>query len=172
MGIIIGKYSYGNPIIVNYSLNYTVNIGNFCSVGANTKIYTCNGIGHDCKFISTYPFGIIYNDIFSVNNNSNNKNIDVNIGNDVWIGENVVIMSGVNIGDGCVIANNSHVVSNVEPYSIIGGNPAKIIKKRFTNEQIDKLLHIKWWDWDDNKINENIRLICSLDIDNFIELHS
>ena len=77
-------------------------------------------------------------------------------------------MSGVTIGDGVVIANNSHVVKNVESYSLIGGNPAKLIKKRFTKEQIDKLLEIKWWNWDDNKINKFTPLLCNQDIDNFI----
>ena len=78
-------------------------------------------------------------------------------------------MSGVTIGDGVVIANNSHVVKNVEPYSLIGGNPAKLIKKRFTKEQIDKLLEIKWWNWDDNKINKFTPLLCNEDINNFIK---
>jgi virginiamycin A acetyltransferase len=96
---------------------------------------------------------------------------NVIIGNDVWIAENATIISGVTIGDGAVIANNSHVVKNVEPYSIVGGNPAKLIKYRFTKDQIDKLLSIKWWYWTDNKINENIHLLCNNNIDNFISLH-
>tara|TARA_B110000977_G_C11061147_1_gene485995 strand:+ start:196 stop:447 length:252 start_codon:yes stop_codon:yes gene_type:complete len=77
-------------------------------------------------------------------------------------------MSGVTIGDGVVIANNSHVVKDAEPYSIIGGNPAKLIKKRFTEVQINKLLKIKWWNWDDKKINEFTPLLCNHNIDNFI----
>ena len=77
-------------------------------------------------------------------------------------------MSGITIGDGAVIANNSHVVKNVESYSIIGGNPAKLIKYRFTNEQIEKLLKIKWWYWDDKKINEKTSLLCNNNIDDFI----
>jgi len=77
-------------------------------------------------------------------------------------------MSGVTIGDGSVIANNSHVVNNVAPYSLVGGNPAKLIKYRFTQEQIEKLLEIKWWDWEDDKINEYSPLLCNTDIDDFI----
>jgi virginiamycin A acetyltransferase len=80
-------------------------------------------------------------------------------------------MSGVTIGDGAVIANNSHVIKNVEPYSLVGGNPAKLIKYRFTEEQIKNLLIIKWWNWDDNKINNNADLLCNTDIDNFINKH-
>jgi len=78
-------------------------------------------------------------------------------------------MSGVTIGDGVVIANNSHVVKNAESYSLIGGNPAKLIKKRFTEDQINKLLTIKWWNWDEKKINEFTPLLCNQDIDNFIK---
>ena len=95
-------------------------------------------------------------------------NGDVDIGNDVWIGEHVTIMSGVTIGDGAVIATNSHVVKNVAPYSIVGGNPAKLIKYRFTEEQIQKLLEIKWWNWNDEKINSYLPLLCSSNIDDFI----
>lgn len=168
-----GKYSYGEPNIISYSLNRNkVYIGNFCSLGKNINIYLSNGIGHDTTFISTYPFGHIHQNVFNVNNNSKNTNGDVIIGNDVWIGDNVVIMSGVKIGDGCVIANNSHVVKNIEPYSIVGGNPALLIKKRFNEEQIKKVLEIQWWNWDETKINENLHLICSNNINNFIELHS
>jgi len=77
-------------------------------------------------------------------------------------------MCCVNIGDGAVIANNSHVVKDVEPYSIVGGNPAKFIKYRFTKEQIEKLLTIKWWLWDDDEINRATPLLCNKDIDQFI----
>ena len=77
-------------------------------------------------------------------------------------------MSGVTIGDGAVIANNSHVVKNIEPYSLVGGNPAKLIKYRFTPEQIEKLLVIKWWYWDDDKINNHTNLLCNDNIDEFI----
>jgi virginiamycin A acetyltransferase len=80
-------------------------------------------------------------------------------------------MSGVTIGDGAVVANNSHVVKNVEPYSIVGGNPAKLIKYRFSKEQIDALLKIEWWNWDDDRINKNVHLLCNANIDEFILNH-
>ena len=79
-------------------------------------------------------------------------------------------MSGVTIGDGVVIANNSHVVKSAEPYSIIGGNPAKLIRKRFSDRQIEQLLDIKWWNWDDQKINELSPLLCNPNIEQFIQV--
>lgn len=164
-----GKYTYGNPKITWVNQNAKLTIGNFCSIASNVTIYLGNGVGHDVSFVSTYPFGYIHNNVFTnVKNNSRNTNGDVNIGNDIWIGENVTIMSGVTIGDGAVIANNSHVVKNVEPYSLVGGNPAKFIKYRFTSKQIEKLLEIKWWYWDDEKINKFIPFICNNNIDDFI----
>jgi acyl-[acyl carrier protein]--UDP-N-acetylglucosamine O-acyltransferase len=81
-------------------------------------------------------------------------------------------MSGVTIGDGAVIACNSHVVKDVEPYTIVGGNPAKLIKYRFSQKQIEKLLEIKWWFWDDDKINNFTPLLCNSDIDEFIKAAS
>jgi acetyltransferase-like isoleucine patch superfamily enzyme len=148
----------------------TAKCGKFCSIANNVTIYLGNGRGHDINFVSNYPFGYINQHIFpNVNNNSRDTNGSVTIGNDVWIGENVTIMSGVSIGDGAVIAANSHVVKNIEPYSLYGGNPAKLIKYRFTEEQITKLLEIKWWDWDNDKINKYMSLICSSNIDDYIK---
>jgi acetyltransferase-like isoleucine patch superfamily enzyme len=166
-----GKHTYGKPNIKWNVAGAKLIVKNFCSIGSNITIYLGNGVGHDTSFISTYPFGQTQQHIFTnVTNTSCNTNGDVTIGNDVWIGEDVTIMSGVTIGDGVVIASNSHVVKNAEPYSIIGGNPAQRIKYRFTEEQIKHLLDIKWWYWDDYKINKYAYLLCSKNIDEFIRL--
>ena len=165
-----GKYTYGTPNVLNvWSNSAKLKIGSFCSIGANVNIYL--GGNHRTDWVTTYPFGHIHKNIFNRfdGTDSVSSNGNVIIGNDIWIGSNATIMSGVNIGDGAVIANNSHVVKNVEPYSIVGGNPAKLIRYRFTPEQIEKLLIIKWWSWDDNKINKYSPMLCNNNIDDFIK---
>lgn len=166
----IGKYTYGidNITTYNYGSNNKLIIGSFCSIAPNIKIYL--GGNHRMDWVTTYPFGHINQQIFNKFDGKGHpvSKGDVIIGNDVWIGSNVIIMSGVIIGDGSVIANNSHVVKDVEPYSIVGGNPAKLIRYRFIKEKIEKLLKIKWWNWDDSKINDNLHLLCNNDIDSFI----
>jgi acetyltransferase-like isoleucine patch superfamily enzyme len=165
----LGKYSYGTPVICWDVTDAKLSIGNFCSIGTNVKIYLGNGVGHDARFVSTYPFGYIQTSIFpNVKNLSRNTNGDVVIGNDVWIGANVTIMSGVKVGDGAVIANNSHVIKDVESYSLIGGNPANHIRSRFKSPQIEELLKIKWWNWSDEKINKYTGLLMNPDVDKFI----
>jgi acetyltransferase-like isoleucine patch superfamily enzyme len=121
--------------------------------------------------VSTYPFGHIHQGIFSGFNGAGHPGTkgDVIIGNDVWIGANSTIMSGVTIGDGAVVAGSSHVVKDVEPYTLVGGNPARYIKHRFTPSQIEKLLDIAWWNWEDAKIDRFTPLLCQGDIDKFIE---
>ena len=163
-----GKYTYGSPKILWGNDNATLVVGNFCSIASNVTIYL--GGNHRPECVTTYPFGHIHQNIFNNVNGIGHPSTKGNviIGNDVWIGDNATIMSGVTIGDGCVIANNSHVVKNVEPYSIVGGNPAKLIKYRFLEQQIEKLLGIAWWNWDDEKINEFSPLLCNTNIDEFI----
>jgi acetyltransferase-like isoleucine patch superfamily enzyme len=163
-----GKYTYGDPIVL-WEQSANLKIGNFCSIASNVKIYL--GGNHRLDWVTTYPFGHINTHKFNNFNGQGHPSSkgDVIIGNDVWIGSNVTIMSGVTIGDGVVIANNSHVVKNAEPYTLIGGNPAKFIKYRFEPGQIEKLLEIKWWNWDDQKINDFSPLLCNSDINNFIK---
>ena len=154
--MIVGKHTYGTKHIKELSWGEGANlyIGSFCSIGAGIKIYL--GGNHRIDWATTYPFGHINKDIFNKFDGKGHPktNGDVIIGNDVWIGTNTTIMSGVKIGDGSVISNNSHVVKDVEPYSMVGGNPAKLIKYRFSKDIIDNLLKLKWWELDDNKINE------------------
>jgi acetyltransferase-like isoleucine patch superfamily enzyme len=161
---IIGDYTYGNPEILEWNDGKKLCIGKYCSIAEGVKIFL--GGNHRVDWLTTYPFNII-NDNFQ-----NAKDIkghpaskgDVIIGNDVWIGYGAVILSGVTIGDGSVIGAFTVVSKNVDPYSIVVGNPMKEVKKRFSADVIDKLLALKWWDWEINKINDNVKILCSNDI--------
>ncbi len=165
----IGDYTYGIPKIYSWDNSTKLEIGKFCSIADNVKILM--GGNHRTDWISTYPFSVL-NENFQ-----EGKNIlghpttkgDVKIGNDVWIGNDVIILSGVTIGDGAVIGAGSIITKSIKPYNIVAGNPAIVIKQRFSDEIISDLLAIQWWNWPINKINENIHLICSENIENFIK---
>lgn len=132
--------------------------------------FIMNGANHLTDSLSTYPFAIFGKGWESAMNRKNYPNKgNINISNDVWIGYNATIMAGVTIGDGAVIAANSTVIKDVEPYSIVGGNPAKEIKKRFSKETISKLLALKWWTWDIEKITRNIQNLTDSEIEKIIE---
>lgn len=163
----IGRYTYGHNSILFHGDNHyaTANftVGNFCSIAGGCQIFLA--AYHRSDWFTTYPFGHINRDMF---NSTDGKNAvcsrgDVTIGNDVWIGLNVTIMGGVTIGDGSIIAANSHVVKDVPAYSVVGGNPAQIIKKRFDDETIEILTKLRWWDWPEQKINRSIHILCSND---------
>jgi len=125
-----GRYSYGyNEIsLIIPHQDVKVEVGSFCSIAAGCKIYVC--ANHRVDWVTTYPFGHINQHVFTNFNGQGHPATkgDTIIGNDVWIGQNVTIMGGLAIGDGAVIAANSHVVKSVAPYSIVGGNPARHIK--------------------------------------------
>ena len=128
--------------------------------------FIMNGANHLTNSLSAYPFAIFGN---GWDNAMEGKAYplkgDTIIGNDVWVGHNATIIAGVKIGDGAIIAANSTVVKDVDPYNIVGGNPAKAIKKRFSQSTIDKLLKLRWWDWDIEKITDNVQYLTGEDID-------
>ncbi|WP_096271551.1 Vat family streptogramin A O-acetyltransferase [Paucisalibacillus globulus] len=139
-------------------------IGKFCAIAEGVK-FIMNGANHRMDGITTYPFNIFGSGWEKVTPTVDQLPFkgDTVIGNDVWIGEYVTIMPGVKIGDGAIIAANSTVVKNVEPYTIYGGNPAVFIKKRFSDEKIESLLKIQWWNWDEEKIFNNLEKLTSQD---------
>lgn len=162
MSLTVGEYTYGHTNIHVHRWDSTTNIiiGKFCSIATGCNIYA--GGNHRTDFYTTYPFGHINKQIFphSGTGHPSSKG-DIIIGNDVWIGGNVTIMSGVTIGDGAVIANNSHVVKNIEPYTIVGGNPARFIRNRFDPDTTQKLLDLQWWNLPHDKIVSIVPYLCS-----------
>ena len=160
-----------NNVLYHYPINYDkLIIGKFCSIACGAK-FLFNSANHNLNSLSTYPFPLFFEEWDlkkeNVTESWNNKG-DIIIGNDVWIGYEAVILSGVNIGDGAVIGTRAVVTKDVPPYTIVGGVPAKIIRKRFSEEVISKLLEIKWWDWNEEKIKNNIEKIKRGDIENLI----
>jgi acetyltransferase-like isoleucine patch superfamily enzyme len=161
----IGEFTYKNPQIYMYTSKYRLVIGKFCSISNNVKIIVDGN--HRADWITTYPFGELIDDV-ARNPGHPAGNGDMKIGNDVWIGLDALILPGVQIGDGAVVGAGSVVTHNVNDYEIVGGNPARHIRNRFTDSQIKKLKEIAWWDWPKSKIKAKYALLQSQNIDEFI----
>lgn len=175
--IIIGEFTYYDDLedSENFERNVLYHypfvgdkliIGKFCALATNIK-FIMNGANHKMSGLSTYPFGIFGQDWERVMPKPSEFPFkgDTVIGNDVWIGYEAVIMPGVKVGDGAIIAAKSVVVKDVPPYTIVGGNPATVIRQRFCDETIHALLEIAWWNWDIEKITRNLEKIVGADIE-------
>lgn len=161
----IGDYTYGYPNISLETGRYHIHIGKFCSI--THGVYILVDTEHPTKWVTTFPLGYRIDAIAREETFCESKG-DINIGNDVWIGLNSVILSGTTVGDGAVIGAGAIVTKDVSDYEIVGGNPAKSIKFRFEPSQIKALKQIEWWDWPLTKIEENSHLLQSPRIDEFI----
>lgn len=168
----IGSFTYqwqGLYIDIYKGSEAKVIIGKFCSISQNVRIIT-GGI-HPTDWVSTFPFRAQF-DLPGKNRDGMPRTKgNIIIGNDVWLGTGVTILSGVKIGDGAVITTGAVVTRDIPDFAIAGGVPARVINYRFTSEQIINLQKINWWNWDKNKILENIDLLSSNNINPFIEKH-
>ncbi len=171
--ISVGDYTYYDDIedIENFEknvlylfeiMNDRLIIGKFCQIATGVR-FIMNGANHAMDGISTYPFKVFGKSWSEIPMTVVSKG-DTVIGNDVWIGNNVTIMQGITIGDGAIIGTNSLVTKNVEPYTIVGGNPAKLIRKRFSDKDIDALVKLAWWNWPIEKITGSLPAIVAGDI--------
>ena len=141
-------------------------IGKFCQIASGIKIIM-NGANHRMNSVTTYPFNIMGNGWKKVTPKLTDLPFkgDTVIGNDVWIGQNVTILPGVHIGDGAIIGANSVVTKDIPAYHIAAGNPCKVIRKRFSEELINYLEEVKWWNWEEEKIFKNLEILCSSDLE-------
>ena len=162
-----------NNVLYHYPIHREkLIIGKFCSIACGTK-FLFNCANHTLKSLSTYTFPLFYEEWELEKSNIttawDNKG-DIVIGNDVWIGYEAVIMAGVHIGDGAIIAARAVVTKDVPPYTIVGGTPAKEIRKRFDTEVIQQLLKLKWWDWSTNKIRQCLPYIAEGKLDELLAM--
>lgn len=162
-----------NNVLYHYPINDDkLQIGKFCSIACGAK-FLFNSANHTLSSLSTYPFPLFFEEWGlekkDVTNAWDNKG-DIVIGNDVWIGYEAVVLAGVTIGDGAIIGTRAVVTKDVPPYTIVGGVPAKPIKRRFSEETISVLLEIQWWNWSEEGIARNIGAIQSGNIEQLKQL--
>lgn len=179
--IIVGDYTYYDDFesVDNFEKNVKYHfdfigdkliIGKFCMIASDVQ-FIMNGANHLTDSLSTYPFAIFGNGWeHAMENKKYPHKGDIVVGNDVWIGYKATIMAGVTIGDGAIIAANSTVIKDVAPYSIVGGNPAVEIRKRFSDEIIEQLLEIRWWDWENDKITQHLQVLTGNRIEALINI--
>ncbi len=160
-----------NNVLYHYPVNHDrLEIGKYCSIACGAK-FIFTSANHAMQPLSTYPFPIFFEewglDVKDIASAWDNKG-DIEIGSDVWIGFEAVILSGVKIGHGAIVGARAVVTRDVPPYTIVGGVPAKPIRKRFPDEAVEKLLELRWWDWPPEKVKAGLLLIQA---GNWEELH-
>lgn len=161
-----GKFTYDAHLqVYSWGEGATLKVGAFCSLAAGVQIFL--GGNHRIDWVTTYPFNVLWQAGQGIEGHPATKG-DVIIGNDVWVGSQALILSGVTIGDGAVVGARAVVTKDIPPYSIVAGNPARIIRQRFDEKIVEKLLKIQWWNWEDAQIEEFIPLLLDSDIETFI----
>lgn len=167
----IGNHTYGEPTILQFDQTTRLIIGRFCSLSDQVTIIL--GGNHRSDWVTTYPFTAFpeqWPEAAAIQGHPASKG-DIIIGHDVWIGYGATILSGVTIGSGAVIGAQAVVSSNVAPYTIMAGNPAREVKKRFDDPTIGRLLQLAWWDWPELKIRAHLPCLCSNHIQQLLMNH-
>ncbi|HEY2715543.1 MAG TPA: CatB-related O-acetyltransferase [Solirubrobacterales bacterium] len=169
----VGRHTYGHESIEvrDWGEGATLTIGSFCSIADRIVVYL--GGNHRPDWVTTFPFSAFPDQWETARGIGGHPatNGDVTIGNDVWIGSGATFMSGVNVGDGAVVGTNSTVTRDVEPYAIVAGNPAKLIRHRFAPELVERLLRIAWWEWSDERIAAAVPTMLDRDVERFVAIH-
>lgn len=172
--VVVGEHTYGHEqlSVRHWGEPAGLRIGRYCSIADRGTIFL--GGNHRADWVSTYPFPAFpeaWPEAAGIEGHPA-TNGDVVIGNDVWVGSRVTIMSGVTVGDGAVLAADATVVKDVPPYAIVGGNPARVLRRRFAPHQIRGLLAVRWWDWPDAKVHAEVGLLASGRVDAFLARHA
>jgi acetyltransferase-like isoleucine patch superfamily enzyme len=161
----VGRGSYGDPVVHDWGEGARLKVGAFCSIANGVQIFL--GGEHRSDWVTTYPFNVLWPQAAGFTGHPKTKG-DVVIGNDVWVGADAVILSGVTIGDGAVIGARAVVSRDVEPYQVVAGNPARAVRMRFEPRIVERLLALRWWDWDDARIEARLPLMLNSDIEAFL----
>jgi chloramphenicol O-acetyltransferase type B len=162
----IGRGSYGGLNVVDYGGGTTLRVGAYCSIAAGVQVIL--GGEHRTDWVTTFPFSEIEARFAHIKGHPRTKG-DVTIGNDVWIGREAFVLSGVTVGDGAVIAARAVVSRNVPPYGIVAGNPATLVRYRFAPETIDRLIKTAWWTWSPERVEAAVPSLLSTDIMAFLQ---
>ena len=175
--ILVGDYTYYDDpdgperfeenVLYHYPfLGDRLVIGKFCAIARGAK-FIMNGANHKLTGVTAYPFSIFGNGWERVLPKAGELPFkgDTVLGNDVWVGYDAILMPGVKVGDGAIIASRAVVTRDVPAYAVVGGNPAQVLKKRFDDATVEKLLKLRWWDWDAAKITRNLEMLVCADVD-------
>ncbi|KTD46643.1 chloramphenicol acetyltransferase [Legionella rubrilucens] len=176
--ILVGRYSYYSGYYHGHSFDDCARylmpdednvdkliIGSFCSIGTGVSFMMAGNQGHRMEWISTFPFFYTEESVFAEALDGYRPAGDTEVGHDVWIGAEAMIMPGIQIGHGAIIGSRAVVTRHVEPYSIVAGNPARLIRKRFNDHDIQRLLEMAWWDWPTHRLSEAMKWLCASDIE-------
>ena len=164
----VGRFTYGAPRLLLWDEHERIRIGSFCSIADEVTIF--GGGEHRTDWITTFPLRIALGDPLAGKDGHPATRGLTRIGNDVWLGYRAVVLSGVTVGDGGVVGAGAVVASDVPPYAIVAGNPARIVRYRFPQEVVAKLLELRWWDWPLEKIRRHLDILCSPDFSRLLSL--
>lgn len=167
-GFTIGRYTYGVPTVLFAEQGQDLSIGSYCSIAPGVTIML--GGNHRTDWVTSFPFAEFFPEASGLPLQGWSKG-GVHIGSDVWIGQNTMILSGVTIGNGAIIAAGSVVVKDVPPYALVAGNPAAFVRHRVPERFIAELERISWWDWPAEKVRQALPELLSGDIESFVRAH-
>lgn len=163
----VGHFTYGNPRLMLWDERERISIGKFCSIADEVTIF--GGGEHRTDWVTTFPLRIAFGLEGAWQDGIPATKGKTEIGNDVWIGYGATILSGVRVGDGAVIGAHALVAGDIPPYAVVGGNPARVLKLRFQQAVISRLLDIRWWDWPIHEVRAVTDLLCSPNMADFLD---